>query len=146
MSKKSAKNLSLFLLILPALLASVMTLTLVPTESAGQSNGQSGAITAGQTASRGGVRTPTLEERLTLGLRARRPSEKAFIEAVVDTVNRGKLPLRLVDRTFFWARGRAPKQGGKYYRRPIIYFQPALRIQADRLRIKIRKNAPPQQS
>lgn len=81
-----------------------------------------------------------------MGLQVRRRSERRFIEAVVDTVNRGELSLRLVDRTFFWARSRAPKQAGKYYRRPIIYFQPALRIQAERLRIDIRRDAPPPQS
>ena len=90
----------------------------------------------------GASRTVSLKQRLTFGLQARRPSEKQFIDAVVDTVERGRLPVRLVDRTFFWARERAPKQAGKFARRPIIYFQPALTIQATRLRIDIRQDAP----
>lgn len=89
------------------------------------------------------VREPTFEQRLAFGLQARLPSEKKFIAAVVDTVNRGKLPKSLVDRTFFWARERSPKQGGKFSRRPIIYFHPALTIQAQRLRIAIRQDSPP---
>ncbi|MEN1680934.1 MAG: hypothetical protein AAGJ46_15200 [Planctomycetota bacterium] len=81
-----------------------------------------------------------LADRLKFGLQARRPQELAFVSAVVDTVNRGELPIRLVDRTFFWARDRAPKRGGKFLRRPIIYFTPALQIQADELGIEIRRN------
>lgn len=87
-----------------------------------------------------GRRSASLEERLTFGLQARRPQEIDFVEAVVDTVERGRLPLKLVDRTFFWARERAPKQGGKFVRRPIIYFQPALLAQAGQLGITIRKD------
>lgn len=87
-----------------------------------------------------GTREATLVERLTFGLQARRPQEIAFVEAVVDTVGRGKLPLSLVDRTFFWARKRAPSRGGEFLRRPIIYFQPALEIQAKRLGITIRRD------
>ncbi|MEM6331199.1 MAG: hypothetical protein AAF790_13245 [Planctomycetota bacterium] len=90
-----------------------------------------------------GVQQPTLKERLLFGLQARRPSEKRFIDAVVDTVERGELPLRLVDRTFFWARSRTPKRPTRRSRRAIIYFQPALTIQAQRLRINIRPNPPP---
>lgn len=88
-------------------------------------------------------RQPTLEERLIYGLEARRPSELDFIDAVVDTVHRGELPRTLVDRTFFWARQRTPDRSYRKRHRPIIYFQPALRIQAQRLRIDIRENRPP---
>lgn len=96
------------------------------------------------TAGGGGSRTATLEQRLTFGLQARRPQEIAFVKAVVDTVGRGKLPVRLVDRTFFWARNRAPKVAGEFVRRPIIYFRPALLAQTNRLGIAVRANpAPP---
>lgn len=94
----------------------------------------------------GGAKTITLEQRLTFGLQARRPSERAFIASVVDSVNRGDLPRRLVDRTFFWARNRATRVVDKSARRPIIYFQPALTIQARRLGIEIRPNGPPASS
>lgn len=77
-------------------------------------------------------RKPTLEERLTAGLLARRPSEIAYIGAVVDTVNRGELPVKLVDRVFLWARSKAPKNA--VGRRPITYFQAGL----DRITAKMR--------
>lgn len=82
----------------------------------------------------------TYKQRLVFGLQARRPTELDFVDAVVDTVNRGELPRKLVDRTFFWARDRSRKQGGKKARRPIIYFQPALSRQAEKLGIQIRVN------
>jgi hypothetical protein len=87
-----------------------------------------------------GTKELTYQDRLVFGLQARRPSEKEFIEAVVDTVNRGELPRKLVDRTFFWARERTSQKEGRKARRPIIYFQPALTMQAEKLEIRIRKN------
>lgn len=81
----------------------------------------------------------TLEERLVFGLEARRPSELAFLDAVVATVERGELPRKLVDRFYFWARERSSRNGGQKKQRPIIYFQAGLRIQAERLGINIRK-------
>lgn len=83
---------------------------------------------------------PTLRERLVFGLQVRRPSEFAFIDAVVDTVERGDLPERLVDRFFFYARQRT--QNRSRTRRPIIDFQFALSTAAERLRIEIRADAP----
>ena len=89
-------------------------------------------VAVGQTIDR---REATLEERLTAGLQARRPSEREFIDAVVDTVDRGELPEGLVDRFFQWSRLRAAKRGGGH--RAIIYFEAGLRRQADKLRIRI---------
>ncbi|QDV72788.1 hypothetical protein [Botrimarina mediterranea] len=80
-------------------------------------------------------REPTLRERLTLGLRARRPAELAYIDAVIDTVNRGELPEKIVNRMFFWARSHAPS--GDQSKRPIIYFQAGLDRVAAKMRIKI---------
>lgn len=85
-------------------------------------------------------RKPTLEERLTSGLLARRPSEIAYITAVVDTVNRGDLPTKLVDRVFLWARSKAPKN--TVGRRPITYFQAGLNRIAAKMRIDIQANRP----
>jgi hypothetical protein len=94
----------------------------------------SGAEQLAQTA----VKRPPLRERLTFGLQARLDSEVAFIDAVVDTVNRGELPESLVDRTFFWARKRGAEQTGlRRHRRPIIYFRPALLAQTNKLDIEI---------
>lgn len=86
-------------------------------------------------------RQPTLRERLVTGLQVRRPSEFAFIDAVVDTVDRGEMPERLVDRFLFWARKKAPHARDAH--RPIVYFQPALTIQASKLKIAIRPTPPP---
>jgi hypothetical protein len=81
-----------------------------------------------------GSREPTLRERLVAGLNVRRPSEFEFIDAVVDTVDRGELPPKLVDRMFFWARTR-PSKGSQ--QRPIVYFQPGLTRVAQKLGVDI---------
>jgi hypothetical protein len=86
-------------------------------------------------------REPTLRERLTIGLRASRPVELEYIDAVVDTVNRGELPEKVVDRMFFWARSRAPK--GDQSRRPIIYFQAGLTRVAEKMRVTIESDPEP---
>ncbi|TWT38061.1 hypothetical protein KOR34_30290 [Posidoniimonas corsicana] len=99
------------------------------------------SLAAGVQAARQGGKEPTYRERLVLGLQARRPSEVDFVDAVVDTVERGKLPRRLVDRTFFWARERSPERNGRKLHRPIIYFQPALTKQAEKLGIKIERDS-----
>ncbi|MEO1496567.1 MAG: hypothetical protein AAFV43_05395 [Planctomycetota bacterium] len=83
---------------------------------------------------------PTLRDRLVVGLQVRRPVEFAFIDAVIDTVERGEMPQKLVDGFFFWARGKAAARPGK---RGIIYFQPGLETQAKRLGIAIRTTPPP---
>jgi hypothetical protein len=57
-----------------------------------------------------------LKKQLELGLKARRPSDFAYIERIVDKVNDGTLPRKLVDQAFLYARGRS-----KQY--PIVYFQ-----------------------
>ncbi len=87
-------------------------------------------------------REPSLRERLTLGLQARRPVELEYIDAVVDTVNRGELPEKVVDRMFFWARSRSPK--GDQSRRPIIYFQAGLTRVAEKMHVKIESDPEPQ--
>ena len=81
-------------------------------------------------------REPTLQERLTLGLQARRPSELEFVEAVVDTVERGTLPEKVVNRMFFWARNRTKGSG----QRPIIYFQAGLIRVADQMKVTIKRD------
>ena len=87
-------------------------------------------------------REPTLRERLVAGLQVRRPSELAFIDAVVDTVDRGDLPERLVNRFFFWARNRSSSasQTNRRSRRPIIDFEAGLKVQAKKLRITIKSD------
>lgn len=74
--------------------------------------------------------TPTLKEQLEFGLRARRPEEFAWIESVVDMVNTGQLPKKLVTVCFNWSR----KKNTKY---PYQYFVRSLRILASRQGIDV---------
>lgn len=67
-----------------------------------------------------------LGDRLRAGLKARTNDDFAFIDHVVELVDDKVLPVSLVDRTFFWARKRAKSKSGKYEKRPMIYFKPAL--------------------
>lgn len=61
----------------------------------------------------------TLKDRLEKGLKARRPSEFAFVSRVVALVERNELPLKLVDGTFLWAR-RKPWHKFQYFRRALV--------------------------
>jgi hypothetical protein len=79
----------------------------------------------------------SLRDRLVVGLQARLKSEVAFVDVVVQRVQSGQLPQRQVDETFFWARQRAAILRNGRTRRPIIYFEPAMRARADRLHIQL---------
>jgi hypothetical protein len=79
--------------------------------------------------------TITLRDRLVVGLQARLKSEVAFVELVVAKVRNGQLPQRLVDETFFWARQKAGEGTAGRKRRPIIFFEPAMRARARRIKI-----------
>jgi hypothetical protein len=78
-----------------------------------------------------------LRDRLVVGLQARLKSEVAFVELVVAKVRTGKLPQHVVDETFFWARDRASINRNGISRRPIIFFQPAMKARAKRLRVAL---------
>jgi hypothetical protein len=84
----------------------------------------------------------TLRDRLIVGLEARLKSEVAFVDAVVAEVQAGRLPQRLVDETFFWARQRAAIVRFGRINRPIIYFQPAMRARANLLHIALPPTTP----
>ena len=75
-------------------------------------------------ADNGTATVPTLKDKLEKGLKARLPSEFAFIANVVSKVNDGTLPLSLVDSTFIWARKRSD--------RPFEYFQHGLTLRAQK--------------
>lgn len=85
------------------------------------------------------TRPISLRDRLIAGLLARRGSEIEFIDRVVIQVRLGKLPERLVNQTFFWARDRARRTGYPTAgtQRPIIYFQPVMTAQAKRLGVSL---------
>ena len=71
-----------------------------------------------------------LKDRLEKGLRARLPADFQFIERVVDLVNQGQLPEKLVMGTFDYARR-------KSRRRPFPYFERALRLRAAKIGVTI---------
>ena len=83
------------------------------------------------------ARPQTYEEVLVFGLQAKLPSELAFIDSVVDAVEVGDLPARLVDQTYFWARTRSGSSMFGRGSRPIIYFIPALQARINRLRLDV---------
>jgi hypothetical protein len=79
----------------------------------------------------------TLRDRLVVGLKARLKTEVDFCNAVAVQVQLGHLPQRLVDETFFWARDRAaPPRNGLQYR-PIIFFQPAMKLRAKKIGVEL---------
>ena len=72
---------------------------------------------------------PDLKTTLEKGLKARRPVEFAFLADVAARVEDGRLPKRLVDSTFLWAR-----QKHDY---PFPYFERGLKLRARRLGIAL---------
>jgi hypothetical protein len=81
--------------------------------------------------------TVSFRDRLVVGLKARLKTEVEFVELVVLRVQTGDLPQRLVDETYFWARLRASVRRQGRVRRPILYFQPAMRLRAARLGVEL---------
>lgn len=79
----------------------------------------------------------TYQQVLVFGLQAKLPSELAFIDSVVEEVETGKLPARLVDQTYFWARSRSGNSVFGRASRPIVYFIPALEARIKRLRLDV---------
>lgn len=77
-----------------------------------------------------------MEERLLAGLRVKTKSDRKFIAHVVDLTERGVLPVKLVDSTFFWARAKARRRGLPS-NNPMIYFRPGLIARARALQIPI---------
>ncbi len=83
----------------------------------------------GPTEPRLNAKSVDLQEMLEKGLKARRPTEFAFIGRVVDQVEAGTLPLDLVRSTFDWARRKRPY--------PYPYFERALQVRAARLGLTV---------
>ncbi len=82
-------------------------------------------------------RTISLSDQLRTGLKAFTKSDFDFINKVTDQVNQGKLPRRLVDGTFLWARDRAARRSRLRELRPMVYFRPALVQRAKRIGVKL---------
>ncbi|MGB6045537.1 MAG: hypothetical protein WBF93_20455 [Pirellulales bacterium] len=81
------------------------------------------------TSSAFGEEPPSLKDTLENGLRARRPEEFAFIGTVVELVEQGTLPRRLVESTFMWAQ--------RQHALPFPYFELGLRTRAKRIGISL---------
>ncbi len=84
---------------------------------------------SGRAADMGTSTTPKLKDTLEKGLKARLPSEFAFIREVVDKVDDGTLPRSVVESTFLWAR-RKPQH-------PFEYFQQGLKVRAEKLGVSL---------
>lgn len=78
-------------------------------------------------------RQVTLFDQLRVGLKAKTKADVAFLELVALRVNQGKLPRKMVDATFLWARNRYKGRPTNHRLRPIVYFQPALIAQAKKI-------------
>ncbi len=76
------------------------------------------------------VDVPNLKDQLEVGLKARRPSEFAFIATVVNMVEMDELPVSIVNGAFNWAR-----ENKQPY--PFPYFERSLRTLAARRGIQI---------
>lgn len=116
------------------IVAGMCLLTVTPILLAQQSRG----VTISQAGARGQAgRRVALRDQLRAGLKARTPADVQFVDTVVLAVAQGRLPRRLVDSTFLWARQRAKTRPGAHRLRPMVYFQPALTLQARRLGVRL---------
>ncbi|NOZ39767.1 MAG: hypothetical protein GXP24_06025 [Planctomycetes bacterium] len=98
------------------------------------------AVSAAQQSSNIGPaqgRQVTLRKQLTIGLKVFTQADKVFIDKVVTAVEQGRLPRKLVDSTFLWARGRAKRRSYARYLRPMVYFQPGLTLRAKRIGVRL---------
>ncbi|MEE3372560.1 MAG: hypothetical protein VX346_24700 [Planctomycetota bacterium] len=79
------------------------------------------ATATGGVFNRTSARKLSLSDQLKLGLRARNSEDRAYIERVVKSVEQGKLPRRLVNAAYSYARRRRANY-------PLPYFRRALEI------------------
>jgi hypothetical protein len=78
-------------------------------------------------------RQVTLFNQLRVGLKAKTNDDIAFINLVVQKVDSGALPRKMVDATFLWARNRYKFRPTNHRLRPIVYFKPGLQAQAKKI-------------
>lgn len=81
-------------------------------------------------------RSPALLQRLLVGLKVRTSADRAFVSRVVQLVQLGQLPVKLVDTTYLWARKRAARNSYSA-NNPMIYFRPAMEARAKKLGVTI---------
>jgi hypothetical protein len=82
-------------------------------------------------------RQVSLRDQLTAGLKAKTKGDFTFIDKVIANVEQGKLPRRMVDGTFLWARNRAAAKSYARSLRPMVYFQPGLTARAKRIGVTL---------
>jgi hypothetical protein len=75
-------------------------------------------------------RQVTLFNQLRVGLKAKTDDDIAFISLVVQKVDAGVLPRKMVDATFLWARNRYKLRPSNHLLRPLVYFYPGVEAQA----------------
>jgi len=76
------------------------------------------------------LRFAEYEELLNGILRTRRDEEKAFVAAVLDRVQDGSIPERLVETSYKWVLNKRPNTNY-----PFVYFERVIRIQATQLEL-----------
>jgi len=89
-------------------------------------------VQAGSPSGREG-RQVSFFDQLRVGLKAKTKEDIAFLQLVVLRVNEGKLPRKMVDATFLWARNRHKSRPANHRLRPIVYFKAALEVQAKKI-------------
>jgi hypothetical protein len=89
-------------------------------------------VTPSDPADRDG-RQVSLFNQLRVGLKAKTNDDIAFLQLVVQKVDSGALPRKMVDATFLWARNRYKLRPTNHQMRPIVYFKPGLQAQAKKI-------------
>ncbi|MGI9427355.1 MAG: hypothetical protein ACR2NM_01770 [Bythopirellula sp.] len=79
----------------------------------------------------------SLRQQLTTGLRAFTKADFVFIDKVVLAVQQGRLPRKMVDTTFLWARDRAARRSYLRRLRPMVYFAPGLTLRAKQINVTL---------
>lgn len=95
----------------------------------GAVGGNSGAIGSERSVFTDTGETPSLKDVLNAGLKARLPQEFAFTDRVVRMVNRGQLPLDMVQSTFLWAQHKPIHQ--------YQYFEHGLKLRAEQAGVRM---------
>ncbi|MCA9213674.1 MAG: hypothetical protein KDB27_11440 [Planctomycetales bacterium] len=93
--------------------------------------GQSETVSASATTGR----VATLQQQLEKGLRVRQPSEFEYVGRVAELVQQRRLPLKLVQGSFDYAR----RRGHRHY--PFQYFRRVLELRAARIGVNLSPTA-----
>jgi len=75
-----------------------------------------------------GLDVADFQARLETGLKARLPREFEFIDRIVELVKDGKLPQKLVDRIYFWARRQNDHIPFPYFERALVRAAAAIGV------------------